>query len=102
MVQTEKVKAQLRLMPTIQPLCTDAKLNLGHGVWGEVEKNSFIALSGKGGHSGLLPLKTALPTREDLVRSFYTRGSRSGLLIRLECVQGLHLFNLVLGDPLWN
>ena len=71
MMRTEKVQAQLRLMLNIQPLCTGAKLILGHGVLGELENNSFIALPGKGGHSGLLPLKTALPTREDLVRSFY-------------------------------
>ena len=70
MMQIEKVEAHLRLTPNIQPVCTGAKLNLGHGVLGEVEKYSFIALPGKGGHGGLLPLKTALPTREDLVRSF--------------------------------
>ena len=84
------------------PFCVPGHRIQSQRVLDEIEKNSFIALSGKGGHSGLLPLKTALPTREDLVRSFYTRGSRSGLLIRLECVQGLHLFNLVSGDPLWN
>ena len=70
--------------------------------FGWSRKNSFIALPGKGGHSGLLPFKTALPTREDLVRSFYTNSSRAGLLIRLECVQGLRFFNLVSGDLLWN
>ena len=36
-------------------LCMGAKLNLGDRVWGGVEKNSFIALSGKEGHSGLVP-----------------------------------------------
>ena len=30
-------------------------------VLGEVAKKSFIALPGKGGHSGLLPLKTVWP-----------------------------------------
>ena len=42
-----------------QPLCTSAELNLRGRVLGEVEKNSFIALPGKGGHRGLLPRKTA-------------------------------------------
>ena len=55
MIRTEKVQAQLRLMLNIQPLCTGAKLILGHGVLGELEKNSFMALPGKGVHSGLMP-----------------------------------------------
>ena len=38
-------------------LYTSAKLNLGDRVLGEVEKDSFIALPGKGGHSRLLPQK---------------------------------------------
>ena len=37
-------------MPKAQPLCTGgAKLNLGDRVLGEVERDSFIALPGKGG-----------------------------------------------------
>ena len=36
-------------------LYTSAKLNLGDRVLGEVEKNSFTALPGKGGHSRLMP-----------------------------------------------
>ena len=70
MIRTEKVQAQLRLMLNIQPLCTGAKLILGHGVLGELEKNSFIALPGKGGHSGLVPSKLYVPTQESLMRSF--------------------------------
>ena len=38
-----------------QPLYLGAKLNLGDRVWGEVEKNSFIALPGKGGTMGSCP-----------------------------------------------
>jgi len=38
-----------------QPLCTGAEMNLGDKVWGEVEKNSFIALLGKGGTMGSCP-----------------------------------------------
>ena len=45
-----------------QPLCSGSKSNLGGWVLHEVEKNSFIALPGKGRHSGLLPLKTVIPT----------------------------------------
>ena len=39
------------------PLCTSAELNLRDRVLGEVEKNSFIALPGKGGQNGLMPLE---------------------------------------------
>ena len=42
-------------MPKTRPLCTSAESNLGDRVLGEIEKNSFIALSGKEGHSGLVP-----------------------------------------------
>ena len=51
------------------PLCTGVELNLRNRVWGEVE-NSFIALLGKGGHSGLMHSKLCVPTSGDLVRSF--------------------------------
>lgn len=44
-----------------QPLCTGPKSNLEDRVLGEVGKNSFIVLPGKGGHSGLLPWKTVCP-----------------------------------------
>ena len=41
------------MMPETRPLCTDAELNLGDRIWGEIEKNikknCFIALPGKGG-----------------------------------------------------
>ena len=45
------------VMLKTQPLCTSAKWNLGNRVLGKVEKNSFIALPGKGGHSRLMPQK---------------------------------------------
>lgn len=35
--------------------------NLGDRVEGEVVKNSFLVLSGKGGHSGLTPSKLCVP-----------------------------------------
>ena len=53
-----------------RPLCPGAKLNLRDRVLGEAEKNSFMALPGKGGHSGLVPPKTVCPNRENLVRGF--------------------------------
>ena len=63
-------------------------------VLGEVEEKSFIVLLGKGGHSGILSLKTVCPNPGGF-GEFYSNGSRVGLLIRLGCVQGLHSFNLV-------
>ena len=44
----------------------------------EVAKNTFIALPGKGGHSGLRPSKLCLPTE----------GGRVGLLIRIRVCTG--------------
>ena len=82
-------------MPKTWPLCSSAESNLRDRVWGEVEKNSFIALPGKEGHSRLLPLKTVCPHPGGFVEEFYSDGSRVGLLIRLGCVQGWHPFNLV-------
>ena len=49
------------LRSQIQPLYPDTELNLGDRVLGEVEKDSFIALPGKGGHSGLMPSKLCVP-----------------------------------------
>ena len=85
-------------MPKAQPLCTGTKSNLGDRVWGEVEKNSFIALPGKGQQRGLLPLKTVCPNLGGFDEEFYNNRSRVGLLIRLECVQGLHSSNLASGN----
>ena len=74
-------------MPKTQPLCTGAKLNLGDRVLGEVEKKSFIALPGKGGHSGLMPLKN-VSQPEGFGEEFYSNGSRVGLLIRIRGCAG--------------
>ena len=43
-------------------LYTGVELNLRDRVLGEVEKDSFIALPGKGGHVGLMPWKPCVPT----------------------------------------
>ena len=69
-------------MPKTWPLCTSAESNLTDRVLGEVEKNSFIALPGKGGHSGLMPSKTVCPN------PIYSNGSRVGLLISIRVCAG--------------
>ena len=75
-------------MPKTRPLCTGAESNLR--VLGEVEKDSFIALLGKGRRSGLLPSKTVCPNPGGFVEEFYSSSSRAELLIRLRYVQGRH------------
>ena len=55
---------------------------------GEVEKISFIALPGKGGHIGLMPLKTVCPNPGGFGEEFYSNGSRVGLLIRIRVCAG--------------
>ena len=67
------------MMPKTWPLCTGAESNLGDRVLGEVEKDSFIALPGKGGHSELLPLKTVCPNPGGFDEEFYSNSSRVGL-----------------------
>ena len=44
-------------------------------VLGEVEKDSFIALPGKGGHSGLMPSQTRMSQLEEDNEKFYSNGS---------------------------
>ena len=53
-----------------QPLCSEAELNFKDRVLGDVEKNRFIALPGKRGHSRLVAPKLCVPTWEGLVKSF--------------------------------
>ena len=66
------------------PLCIlSAELNLEDRIQGEVEKNSFITLPGKGGHSGLMTSKTACPHPGDLVRIFIAQVQRARLMIRI-------------------
>ena len=85
-------------MPKGQPLYTGTESNLRDRVLGEVEKNSFIALPGKGGHSRLLPRKTVCPHLGGFDVEFYSSSSRVGLLIRSGCVQGLLSFTLISGN----
>ena len=70
-------------------LCTHAGLNLRNRVLGEVEKNSFIDLSGKGEHSGLLSWKTMHPNPGEFGQGFYNNGPRVGSLTKLRCIQML-------------
>ena len=76
-------------MPKAQPLCTPMPNRISETVLGQAEKNSFIALPGKGGHRGVLPSKTMCPNPGEFGEEFYGNGSRVGLLIRLGCGQGL-------------
>ena len=66
-----------------EPLCTDAESNLTDRILGEIEKNSFIALPGKGGYSGLILLITVCPNLGEFGEEFYNNGSRAELLIRI-------------------
>ena len=59
-------------MAKSQPLYTGAKSNIRDRVLGKVEKNSFTALPGKGGHSGFLFSKTVCPNLGGFGEEFYT------------------------------
>ena len=72
-------------------LCALVPNQISETVLGEIEKNSFIALLGKGGHSGLLPLKTACPNPGEFGEGFYSSCAR------MRCVQNLQAFDLFSG-----
>ena len=74
-------------------LYTSTELNVGDRVLDGVEKNSFIALQDKRGHSRLLPQKnTMCPNQGGYDGQFYSNSSRVRLLTRLGYVQGLRTF----------
>ena len=56
-------------------LCAGTQSNLGGRVLGEEEKHSFIALPGKGGHSGLIPSKPCVPPLGEDSEKFYSNCS---------------------------
>ena len=58
------------MIPKTRPLCSRAELNLGDRVLDEVEKNSFIALPGKGGTQQARASQNSVSNLGDLVRSF--------------------------------
>ena len=78
-----------------------SKSNPGDRVLGEVEKDSFIALPGKGEHTGLLPRKTMCPNPRGSDEGFYNKGSKVGLLTRRGCEQGLR-WSPNLHELLWS
>ena len=65
------VTVTMIMMPKAWPLCASAELNLADSVLGEVEKDSFITVPGKRGHSRLLSQETMRPK---------PRGSAEGVL----------------------
>ena len=56
----------------------NTELNLGDRVLGEPEKNSFIALPGKGGHSRLMPSQLCILTWRGAERSCIAMVQRGG------------------------
>ena len=87
MVGTE-CKGKEIVMPQTWPLCTRVELNrISETVLNETEKNSFIAIQGKGGHRGLVPSERCVPTHGDLVSSFIAV-FRVGLLVRTRVCAG--------------
>ena len=57
---------------SLASLYTGAESNPRDRVLGEVEKDSFIALPGKRGHTGLLPRKTMCPNTRGFDDGFIT------------------------------
>ena len=70
-------------------LNTGIELNLRDRVWGEVEKNSFTALTGKGGHSRIMPSKLCPNLQVGMVvRSLIAMVQGTVLLIRIAAPAG--------------
>ena len=66
----------------IWPLYTRAGLNLRDGVLGEVERNSFLALPGKGGHVELMPSRLCVSHPGASSEEFYSaRGAGRDKLV---------------------
>ena len=91
------------------PLCTGAESNLRDRVLGEVEKNIFSALPGKGGCSGFVPQKLCPLSQRRFGEEFYSNGSRVGLLIKIRVSFNLSSGGLLMSfsmlsncDLLWN
>ena len=70
------------------PLCTSAELKLRDRIWGEVEKNCFNALPGKGDIGDSCP-QLCVPSPGEFGGGVYTSGSRAEVLVCVSvCVQG--------------
>ena len=76
----------------ISTLCTGIQLNLGDRILGKVGKSNFIALLGKRGHNGFMPLKTVCLNLGGFGEEFYSSGLRVELLTRMRVCTGLALF----------
>ena len=76
-------------------LCTDAKSNLRHRVLGEVEKDSFITLPGKGVHRGILLRNPMCSSSGEFGEGFHGKGWRVDSLIRV-CARFLVVCFLIL------
>ena len=70
-------------------LYTVSESNLADRGLGEVEKDSFIALPGKGGHRGFLPRKTMCLNRRGFDEGVYNNGSRVGVSDRIIVYAGI-------------
>ena len=71
----------LTLMPKTWPLCIGAESNFRDRALSEVENDSFIVLPGKGGHSGLVPLRFLCCDLGGFGEEFNSNGSRVGLRV---------------------
>ena len=95
------------------PLTTSAEEKNEDKVLGEGEKNSFIALPGKGGSQQANALET-VPSLEEIRRWFYSLGSGKqelGSQIKIKVEEMLHRFSKLVfsgprtgsgGPPFWN
>ena len=75
------VPRSVQAVAEIQPLFTGAGLNLGERVLSEVERNSFIALPGKGGHSRLMPFRLCARPGEGNEKCYTVQGAGRDQLV---------------------
>ena len=79
-------------MAKSQPLCTSAKSNPRDRVLGNVEKNSFTALPGKGGPIRLLPLQTMCRNPGGFDEGFHSHQFKDVVADKLRVCVGPALF----------
>ena len=70
---TKKIISRVLMLKT-WPLCIGAESSLRDRVLGEVEKDSFTGLPGKGRHSRLLLSKSMCPNLGGFGEEFYSKG----------------------------
>ena len=70
---TKKIISRVPMLKT-RPLCIGAESSLRDRVLGEVEKDSFTGLPGKGRHSRLLLSKSMCPNLGGFGEEFYSKG----------------------------